>query len=230
MNTITRKFQLTLLFIFSIFISFGQNITPAKAYVQFDGKSRASLDVVVDAEPKALKKAWRDFLKEHYDFKLSGIGLFSNKDILTAEEVVVPSISSDAMDFYTKIVSEQDGTRMSVFAAHGYDIYVNEEEYPKEFAKMKHMMSDFLDQYITQMYADRIEVLEKDLDDLVGEEADLKKSIQSNKEEIKSLEKEIDAKKVKVKEEELELETIDKKVTKERDELKVLKSKLKAVQ
>lgn len=229
MNTQTRKLQVTIIFILSLFFSYGQDITPQKAFVQFDGKSRACLEVLVDADPKELKKEWRDFLKEHYDFKLSGIGLFSNKDILTAEEVVVPNISSDAMDFYTKIVAEQDGTRMSVFAAHGYDIYVN-EEYPKEFAKMKHMMSDFLDQYITQMYADRIKVLEKDLDDLVGEEADLKKSIQSNKEEIKSLEKEIDAKKVKVKEEELELETIDKKVTKERDELKVLKSKLKAVQ
>ena len=230
MNTITRKFQLTLLFIFLIFISFGQNITPAKAYVQFDGKSRASLDVVVDAEPKALKKAWRDFLKEHYDFKLSGIGLFSNKDILTAEEVVVPSISSDAMDFYTKIVSEQDGTRMSVFAAHGYDIYINETEYPNEFSKLKHIMSDFLDEYITQMYADRIEVLEKDLDNLVGQQSDLKNSIQKNEEEIKSLENEIDSRKVTVKEESLELETIEKKVSEEREELKVLKSKLKAVQ
>ena len=91
-------------------------------------------------------------------------------------------------------------------------------------------MSDFLDEYITQMYADRIEVLEKDLDNLVGQQSDLKNSIQKNEEEIKSFENEIDSRKVTVKEESLELETIEKKVSEEREELKVLKSKLKAVQ
>ena len=99
--------------------------------LKFDKESRPCLVVNVDPEPKRLKRAWKKYLKDHYELKLS-----SGK-LMSAERVTVTDISSNAMDFYTQIIEDVNGSQMSVFGRFGYDIYFDEVKTPAEYQKVK---------------------------------------------------------------------------------------------
>ena len=72
---------------------------PQKSTVQHNDASRPCIRAIVHPEPKPLKKAWKDYLKETHDFKIRGIGFLSNKDLLSAEKVVVERISKKRNGF-----------------------------------------------------------------------------------------------------------------------------------
>ncbi len=83
----------TTLFVLAItFTLSAQNVTPSNGTVKFDKESRPCLVVHVDPEPKMLKKAWKKYLKENYDLKLS-----SGK-LMSAERVTVNDISRKEVD------------------------------------------------------------------------------------------------------------------------------------
>src|SRR5690554_4462017 len=124
--TLIMKFSLLVLMYFTLNNSvYAQAVTPKDGIIMHNKSQRPSIFVNIDPEPKPLKKAWKSFLKDNYDFKIKGIGFLSNKDLLYAEDLVIEKISPKRMNFYTKIVENEVGSEMTVFGSLVYKINMN---------------------------------------------------------------------------------------------------------
>jgi valyl-tRNA synthetase len=203
------------------------SIKPIDATIDFDKAQRPCIQVNIDPEPKTLKKAWRDYLKDNYDFKLRGIGFLSNKDLLSAEEITVNQISSKVMDFYTHIVEDENGSEMKVFIRHGYDIYVDQKNYPNEYKTLHEIVENFLKYYLPIYYQNNINDTEQRIDKLSKEGSKLQKEIKNNTDEVANLKKEIQEKEEQLKTNIQELETARIKLKKRQEKLERMQTKLR---
>lgn len=220
LNSIISAIVFVLAFTFT---SSAQNVTPTNGFVKFDKESRPCLVVHVDPEPKMLKKAWKKYLKENHDLKLSGGKLMS------AERVTVNDISTNALDFYTQIIEDVNGSEMSVFGRFGYDIYFDELKTPAEYVKVKTMMEDFLKSYVSSYYKEIIDDTEKKVKKLTKTEYKLEKRITKDankadklKVKAKQLEEDVEHNKA-------EVETLKEKIKQRDEKLKKYKQKLNEV-
>ena len=168
------------------------SIQPFDTLIEFDGSLRPCIQVNVDPEPKTLKEAWRDYLKDNYDFKLKGIGFLSNKDLLSAEEITVTQISSKEMDFYTYITEDEIGSEMRVFVRYGYDVYVNKNSTPTDYEALSTIIESFLKYYLPIYYQGRVNDTEKRIEKLRSESNDLQKEIEDDSSRIAALKEEIE--------------------------------------
>lgn len=165
-------------------------IQPIEATINFDDAIRPCIQVNLDPEPKPIKKAWKDYLKDNCDFKLKGIGFLTDKDLLSAEEVTVEMISPNAMDFYTQVIEDENGSEMKVFARHGYDIYINKASSPDEYRALYGIVEGFVKSYLPEYYKDQIEDTEDRIAMLTDKTTDIKDNIADNTSEIEKLKKE----------------------------------------
>lgn len=187
------------------------------ATIDFDNAQRPCIQVNLDPEPKTLKNAWRDYLKDNYDFKLKGIGFLSNKDLLSAEAITVNQISSKAIDFYTHIVEDENGSEMKVFVRHGYDIYITKKSYPNEYTVLHDALESFIKSYLPIYYEDKINDTEKRVNELIEERNDLNKEINENSNKIEKLKNEIKQKEEELKSKKTKLEATEKKLKKRKE-------------
>ncbi|MCR9172727.1 MAG: hypothetical protein NXI10_09560 [bacterium] len=224
-----KTFLNTLLYTLISLTAFSQLPVPKTSQVQYEGKTRPSLEVTLVPEAKEVKQAWHDFIKEQYEVDMKGIGWFSNKEVLTAEEVQFDELSTKTIDFHTKVVASKDGTRMEVFAAKGYDIFIDPEEHPKEFARMDLILRDFLASYIPAYYSEKVEEQQGEVEDVAEKREDQEEDIVDNKEEIALLSEEIIALEEVIKKGEYNLQSIEKDLDEEREKLRELKAKLEEV-
>lgn len=209
--------------------AYGQDLTPVEATIERDNKLRSCLVVSVDPEPKTLKKAWRDFLKEKYDFKLKGIGFLSNKDVLSAKKVTLPAISPNALDFYTEILPDQSGSQMKVFASYGYEVYINPNEHPEEFQQLKTIFSTFLQTYIPNYYQELVDDTENAVRDLMKDQKKLKKSITKDSKKAEKFTAKIKQLNEAVSDNQAELIQVEEKLSNRTLKLEKYKLKLKNV-
>ncbi|PKR81705.1 hypothetical protein CW751_04040 [Brumimicrobium salinarum] len=229
---------LSLIFLFSLTVignAKAQLPTPIDGVIEHNDKERPCLFVAnLDPEPKPLKKAWKSYLKDNYDFKIKGIGFLSNKDLLYAEDVVIEKVSSKRMNFYTYIVEDEVGSHMKVFGSFGYDIYIDKNETPEEYRVMRKMFSDFLDEYLTEYYQGELKDTEKRVKKLSKEVEGLQSDIEDNNADVKDLNEDIEDAKKEIEdlnkdtsEKEKELESASSKLENRQEKLKRVKSKLK---
>lgn len=204
--------------------------TPKASQVQFEGETRPSIQVTLEPEAKEVKKAWRDFVKENYDVKMKGIGLFVNRDVLSAEEVKIDKLSPQTIDFHTKVEETKEGTRMEIFAAKGYDIFVDPSKNPQEFKRMEGMLNAFLADYIPEYYSERVEEQSEQVNDLADTRDEQEEEIIDKQEEIGSLKQEISDLEKAIEQGELNLEQTEKDLDKERVKLEMLKRKLSSLE
>ena len=134
---------------------FAQSLELMDGTIMHNEKVRDCITVNVDPDPETLEDAWEDYLDENYDFKLKAKGLFNSQDLYYAEEVTIGKISPKAMNFYTHIVENGEGSKMKVFASFGYDIYVNQAT-GAEYKAMKAIVEDFLKGYLPTYYNEQI--------------------------------------------------------------------------
>jgi len=234
MKNLKTTFLVALLF--SPLFLFGQNITPITGELQHNDKTREAWVVNVEPESKGLKKAWKDYLKKNYDIKLKGIGFLSNKDVLFVNQVVFKEISLKTMDFYTKIVEDENGSEMTVFGSFGYDFYINSTDFPEEFAKMNNIMTAFLQEYVPNYYKNQLKDVTGVISNLAKDEEKLTKRIENdNKNVVKmeskilNLEKSIEETKKALIENEAELTATQRKLTVRNEKLNILNTKLNKV-
>lgn len=131
--------------------------------ITFQNKLRPCFSVKYDADPKTVKKAWDNFLKKSYKIKAKGIGLLTDKDIITAHDVTINSISDKRMDMYASITGNSDGSEMQFFMSFGYDFFIGSDNYPKEFEGMKKLLNDFSMQFLNDYYGDETSHILKDI-------------------------------------------------------------------
>lgn len=202
-----------------------QEVEPRKGTIEHNDGKRSCLVLNLDPEPKPLKKAWKSFLKDNYDFKIKGIGFLTNKDLLYKEDIVVEDISSKRMDFYTKIVEDEVGSEMKVFASFGYDIYINEKDTPEEYRILEEILKDFLKSYLPKYYESEVKATKKKIKKLTKNVSGLNKDLSKNKSEIEDLKEEIEELTEEVAEKESLLETTNVKLKERKEKLQRINEK-----
>jgi DNA repair exonuclease SbcCD ATPase subunit len=161
-----------------------------EAVIQYEKDSYPCIKVTLEPETKAVKEAWEDFMNKKYNVNVKGTGLFTNKDVMTAEKVTLKKISDKQMDLFAEIVEEKDLTSFSLFGRLGYDIPIRPENHPAEYQGLRTLTLEFLNEYLPDYYKERIKEREKQLKDLEKERKDVEKSLADNRKEIEKLEKE----------------------------------------
>lgn len=183
-----------------------QTLSIEQSTFEHKGQARPSVQVIVDVPPKFLKKEWVDYLKDEYGVKLKGMGFLSNKDMLTAEEAILPPLSGKALDLYTYFSADNGITTFNVFAAYGYDMYAGSGKFTRDLDKLQSITHDFLQQLLPEYYQEEVSAASERVDDLTDEVDDLTEGIADHKEEIEQLRKEIASKEKKLEERKTELE------------------------
>lgn len=146
-----------LLFLFAVLISLKATAQTYKidtSDISFENKLRPCFKVSYDAASKTVKKAWSKFLKKDYKIKTKGIGLFTDKDILSSHDVTIHTISDKRMDMYARITDISGGSEMKYFMSFGYDFFIGPENYPKAFEGMKKLLNDFSVKFLNTYYSD----------------------------------------------------------------------------
>lgn len=208
-------------------LSAQSSIEPVESTIQFNDGTRPCIQVNLDPEPKTLKKAWAEYLNSNYDLKLKGIGMLSNKDLLSAETVTVNQISSNTIDFYTHIVEDRNGSEMKVFARFGYDMYITKENYPTEYKAMLEMVESFMKFYMPTYYQAEIDDTEKRVEKLTEEKESLVKDIDNKTDEIEQLRTEINEREASLTENKKQLEETEEKLTVRKEKLERIRIQLR---
>ena len=131
------------------------------------------------------------------------------------------------MDFYTHIVEDENGSEMKVFARHGYDIYINKENYPNEYQALRDIFESFIKYYIPKYYQGKVNDTEERIEKLVDETTDLKEDITDDSARIEKLKKEIEALESEVKSNNKLLEDANNKLIKRKEKLKRIRIQLR---
>lgn len=168
-----------------------QTIQIDTTQISFENKLRPSIGAQVDPGKDELNKAWADYLNKNYKIKLKGFGLFSTKEILSAEDVTIAAVSDRRMNLYTRIISLAAGSEIKIFASYGYDIFIGSTNYPKEYQTLRGILSNFLLKYMNDYYSDGIKSISKEIKSLSKDKVKLLRSVDKNNKKILKMANEI---------------------------------------
>jgi|GEM_PF-2174187 hypothetical protein len=187
-------------------------------------KARPCISIVFEPSSKEAKDAWKDYLKKKYDLKLKS----DKGDDLKLEAGIFPAVSSKTMDFTTKFETNKDDgtTKMNVFISYGYDIFLNKTDNPSEHSALLAIMKDFslefLREYYNKSLADlnsQLSKIEKNRDKTIGDNENLAKDIENNKQTIINLTKENEEKAKLTETNKATIETLKTDVVKKQEEI-----------
>jgi hypothetical protein len=153
--------------------------------ITYENKLRPCFNVKYDAPAKTVKKAWDKFFSKNYSVKIKGIGLFTNKDVISGTDITIPAISDKRMDLYARVTDAAGGSEIKYFMSFGYDFFIGPVEYPKEFEGMKKILNDFSVEFLNDYYADEASSLTKKIKGLEKDIKKNKKSIKKNNKKAK---------------------------------------------
>ncbi len=194
MNYLRKIYGLTLFLSFLCTSLLRADLVIDQGYYARDGEQRPGIRVMIDNTPDDIKKAFEKFMRKNYRLKLKGTGLFTNKDELYAERVMVKKIINKNINFYVKVIEAEAGeerAKMTIFASLGYDVYIGDSNYEEEFDILVGIVNEFVADYVPEMYEDRIKDMEKKVDDLQDDTKDLEKDIKKGEKELEKLEEDI---------------------------------------
>jgi len=234
MNYFSKVLFVSVSYCFLLVPVWGQTLEIEDSSVEYKDERHASLKAEIDPDPKAIKKAWQDYLKENHDVKIKGIGFLVNKDVLKGEQVSFSNLPVEPVNFYTKVVSEGDRSVMSVFAFDGNDEFIDQNKHPEMYDGIRSMLTSFLEEFLNTFYQGKINEVEENISDLEDEIADLEKDISDNRDQIEENKKEIenlrddnnDMEK-EIEDKEVRLQKIREKLIKKQNDLDNVNSKLR---
>ncbi len=184
------------IFFLAAFAILAKAETPVQSgFYERDGEQRPGIRAVFDASPDEVKDAFEDYMKDKYDVKLKGTGLFTNKDELYAEKVIIEQIINKNINFYARIVESEtteDQTTMTLFASLGYDVYINQEDYKDGFQTMMNMATQFVSTFVPAYHEEKISATQEELEDLTEELEEYNEEMADSQEQIEDLKKKIE--------------------------------------
>ncbi|MEM8527055.1 MAG: hypothetical protein AAGG68_20615 [Bacteroidota bacterium] len=174
------------LFLLSTGATTAQDVSLREGYYARNEATRPGIRAYLSPNAKDVKKAFEDYMNDTYDVNLKGIGLFTNKDELYAKNVKLEEVSTQNMDIYAEVVEADDreGTRMTLYGALGYDIFLSEDAYPMEYRRLESVMTGFLRSYLTDYHEERLEEARENLEELTDDTQDLTADIDDREENI----------------------------------------------
>lgn len=236
MHTTSFRIKFSFLIILLAFITTsvqGQSKWITDTNVQHRDDLRPAQTINLMAEPKDVKKAWKDFLNDRYDIDVEGIGFLSNKDLLVSEKIFLPTLKENRLDLFAKITpAENQGmakTQMTVFGAYGYDMYVNRYDYRASYLEIRSMFNAFLKDFIPAFYEERIEDMADNISDLEKDKVKLQEDNMEIEDDITMSLNEIEMLRKDIENLEQEREENVAEIAKLETELSQDKSKLRAV-
>ena len=152
-----------------------------------------------EGKQKKLKKEWDNYLDKHYDVDLKGVGLFKNKDVLTATNVKFDEISNQRVNIVTVYEPiSQNRTAMHVYVNGGYGPYKSSYvQGSEEMMNLRSIVKDFVGDYKAEYYTDEIRSTEQNLaklenrrQEMMEENTELREEIAENEAKIYKLEQE----------------------------------------
>lgn len=163
--------------------------------VNFEKRTRDAVKVEVEASPDWTRDFWQRWLKDTYNIKLKGDGVFGvgKRDNLTAKQVPMSSVTGQLIDLYSTIMAPADTvSELSVWAATGPDTFLAASS--SEFASLRTVVQSFGTAARQRAYRERVETAEKELaaaakdkEKLEKDRASLAGNTKSNLEKIEQL-------------------------------------------
>ncbi|MCF6364719.1 MAG: hypothetical protein L3J35_00805 [Bacteroidales bacterium] len=196
--------------------------------------ARPCISITFEPSAKDAAKAWKDFLKKKYDFKLKS----DKKDDLKAEEAMFPAVTSRTMDFFTKFEKNKDDntTTMNVFISYGYDIFLNKADNPSEHSALMTIMKEFSLEFLREHYNKGLEELnaalakiEKNKSKTISENENLANTIEKNKQTIIDLTKENEEKTALIETNKKTIETLKEDVIKKKEEIQKMNNVINGI-
>ncbi len=173
--------------------SFAQYSGIRDTSVFYDNKMRPALVVNLEADDvKQFKKYVKKYYKKEFDIKFS-----TSKLKLEAKEFVIPKLSSKELDCIIMLnpVNTDDMTFVMLLR-FGYDYYVEQEAYPKEYAVFKDIVKEFAVKYLNDYYKEKLDFHRKALakaentrTKLLKQNRKLTKQIAKNDKKIRKIQK-----------------------------------------
>ncbi|MDF9798958.1 hypothetical protein OKW21_004221 [Catalinimonas alkaloidigena] len=134
----------------------------------------------VDEPMDPLKKSYKKFAKRQLNVKVKKSG----RDLLMAEEVLIPGIAQKEGDLKARFFTEGGETTLAVAFLLGYDIGLNSLDYPQEMSNLRSFTKNFVKHYKTEKLNALIEADEQ-------QEKRLKSTLKKNEKEYKNLGKRV---------------------------------------
>lgn len=165
--------------------------------VNFEKRERDAVKVQVEGTAQWTRDFWQAWLKDTYNIKLKGSGVFGvgKKDVLEARQVPMSSVTGKLLDLYSTVTSPSDTvSELSVWAAMGPDAYLSASGTPSEFSSLRTIAQSFAAAARLKAYREQIADAEKQLvaaekekEKLEKERATLANTTKANLEKIELL-------------------------------------------
>lgn len=167
--------------------------------VNIEKRERDAVKVQVEGTAQWTRDFWQSWLKDTYNIKLKGSGVFGvgKKDVLEARQVPMSSITGKLLDLYSTVTSPTDTTsELSVWAALGPDSFLSAAGTPSEFSSLRTLTQSFAAAARLKAYREQITdaekqvaAAEKEKEKLEKERSSLASSTKANLEKIEQLKK-----------------------------------------
>lgn len=214
---------------FISFFGYSQSLDPVESKIEYKDEYAQCWKVLVSPEDDETKKAFKRFMKKRYDVKLKGIGMFSNKDVMEAEDVEISAISSKRLNFYVSVIDVDGLTEIKVFGNYGYSVFFDKEKFKDEYQALRTILVDFMNSYLPEYYQDRVKDAQKKHDEFVEKGEDLEEDIADDKKEIEKLKREIEDLQKELEENKEQIKQSKKNFNKTEEQFDELKSLLRKV-
>lgn len=159
-----------------------------------DDEIRPALKVILQSEPNMVKKAWKKYLDKYYQVDMKNDGLFGWAKTQSAENVYFREIADNPISLTTSIVPTYTGSEMNLFITFAEDSFLNQYEHPEAFANARHIVNDFVDEFRTNKYRkkanmveERIAELEVNSDELLADRIEIRDELKENITRMESL-------------------------------------------
>ena len=154
--------------------------------ISYEEQMVAALTVSVKPARKDIQQAFDDWLDDRYDVNMKGGGLFGDKNLRSAEAIMIPTISAENISLFVRTEERGGKTHMTMFASRGLGNFIglNEE---KAFSGLEEVFDGFLSFYLPEYYEERVVEAQEALAELRDEFSDTERDITKNEKEIKKL-------------------------------------------
>lgn len=224
-----------------------QVFTMKKGSYQFEDDLKQTIHVELEPDGKSTSKAFRKFLKDNHDIKLSWLGWKNRK----AEEVEWSELTGtdNPVTIFTKFQDLTEGSDFQIAIKKDNGRFINPKNNASEFDNLENIIAEFLSEYLPDNLNEKIEQVnsaiadldkelkrtrkdynknKKDMGSNAEEIEELTEEIQELKEENASMEQENETLKSKIEAKEREVEQQHEELFKQREKLQ--KTKLKLIQ
>ena len=208
-----------------------QEVIFSDGSIMYEDEEVHTINVLLNPKVKTIKDKFGDWMDDNYEVNLDGKKLlFFNKEFMTANGVVIPQISERKIDLKVKVdESTGDKTLLNVFASFGYNNWITEENHPYEYAALRGIVLDFVQDYLPEYYFKKIKATEKEIAEIKDNKDKLEKSVADNKDEINKLMEENKELMEKIKTNQNNLKDAKQKLNSRNDDYKIIKKKVQEI-